>query len=480
MQQAIVRTALALLYALAGTLSAGAQVTTGVVSGAVNDDQGAVIPGATVTLLSDTRGTRVADAVTNENGDYVFPNIPGDTYTVQVALEGFKTLRRSGVTVSPGDRIVVPTLILSVGALSETVTVLAEAPTIQAASGERAFTVTTESVANLPVANRNFAGFAALVPGAIAQTGTAIAGGVQRLGGGGQNNIMMDGVSTMDTGNNGQLIQMNVDSIAEVKVLTQGYQAEFGRSSGLQISAVTKSGTNRFRGSVYDIERNSDWNENSWVNTQNGDPKPVSKQRDWGYSLGGPVGRPGGDNRLFFFYSHEYRPRVSGGNINRFRMPTLLERQGDFSQTRDNNGALFNTIRDHTTGLPCTAADTRGCFQDGGVLGRIPQNRLYPTGMNILNNLWPLPNVEQVPGVGYNYEVQVPVSETLLHQPVIRADYQLSSRLRFTAKYAGQLQGRATDPGSLPGYNDLLRWNRNRHAPSATVNYNLSPTMFLE
>ena len=276
--------------------------------------------------------------------------------------------------------------------------VRAEAPTIQAASGERAFTVTTESVENLPIANRNFAGFATLVPGAIAQTGTAIAGGVFRLGGGGQNNIMMDGVSTMDTGNNGQLIQMNVDSIAEVKVLTQGYQAEFGRSSGLQISAVTKSGTNQFRGSLYDIERNSDWNSNSWVNVQNGDPKPVSKQRDWGYTVGGPVGKPGGANRLFFFYSHEYRPREAGGDINRFRVPTALERQGDFSQTRDNNGALFNTIRDYTTGLPCTASDTRGCFQDGGVLGRIPQSRLYPTGMNILSKLWPAPNVEQVPG----------------------------------------------------------------------------------
>ena len=125
---------------------------------------------------------------------------------------------------------------------------VAEAAVIQAASGERSFTVTTEAVANLPVANRNFAGFAALVPGAVAQTGTEIAGGVQRLGGGGQNNIMMDGVSTMDTGNNGQLIQMNVEAIAEVKVLTQGYQAEFGRSSGLQISAVIKSGTNQFRG----------------------------------------------------------------------------------------------------------------------------------------------------------------------------------------------------------------------------------------
>ena len=472
--------AIALLCILAGGAAAEAQITTGVVSGALRDEQGAVVPGATVTLISDTRGTRVADTQTTENGTFVFPNVPGDTYTVQVVLEGFKMLRREGLLVSPGDRVVVPTLTLTVGGLGETVNVRAEAPLIQAASGERAFTVTTESVENLPIANRNFAGFATLVPGAIAQTGTAIAGGVFRLGGGGQNNIMMDGVSTMDTGNNGQLISMNVDSIAEVKVLTQGYQAEFGRSSGLQVSAVTKSGTNQFRGSFYDIERNSDWNSNSWVNARNGDPKEVSKQRDWGYSLGGPVGKPGGANRLFFFYSHEYRPREVGGNINRFRVPTALERQGDFSQTRDNNGALFNTIRDYSTGLPCTGTDTRGCFQDGGVLGRIPQSRLYPTGMNILNRLWPAPNVEQVPGLGYNYEVQVPVTSSLLHQPVIRADYQLSSTLRFTAKYAGQLQGQDTDPGSLPGFNDLLRWNRNRHAPSVTVNYNVSSSMFVE
>ena len=374
-----------------------------------------------------------------------------------------------------------PTFTLSVGGREETVTVKAEAQTIQAASGERAFTVTTQSVENLPIANRNFAGFATLVPGAIAQTGTAIAGGVQRLGGGGQNNIMMDGVSTMDTGNNGQLIQMNVDSIAEVKVLTQGYQAEFGRSSGLQISAVTKSGTNQFRGSLYDIERNSDWNSNSWANTQNGDPKPVSKQRDWGYTLGGPVGKPGGSNNLFFFYSHEYRPRTAGGDINRFRVPTALERQGDFSQTRDNNGALFNLIRDYTTGLPCTASDTRGCFQDGGVLGRIPQNRLYPTGMNILSNLWPLPNVAagprprlQLRGAGPGHERRCCISRC--SAPTTRS----SSTLRFTAKYAGQLQGQDVDPGSMPGFNDLLRWNRNRHAPSVTVNYNLTPTMFLE
>src|SRR5207247_10390056 len=143
-----------------------------------------------------------------------------------------------------------------------------EAPLIRAKSGERSFTVTTQSVENLPVANRNFAGFAALVPGTVQQGsggGVAqggVAGGVQRLGGGGQNNIMMDGVSTMDTGNNGILLQMNVESIAEVKVLTSSYQAEYGRSSGLQITAVTKSGTNQFRGSRYGVCRDCDWNSN--------------------------------------------------------------------------------------------------------------------------------------------------------------------------------------------------------------------------
>ena len=150
---------------------------------------------------------------------------------------------------------------------------------------------------------------------------------------------MMDGVSTMDTGNNGQLLQMNPEAIAEVKVLTAGYQAEYGRSSGLQITAVTKSGTNRFRGSVYDVMRNSDWNSNSWVNKINGTPKAVDKQSDWGYTLGGPVGKPGGNNKLFFFYAHEYRPRNAANTLRQFRVPTQAERNGDFSASLDNNGA---------------------------------------------------------------------------------------------------------------------------------------------
>src|SRR4029450_1148435 len=181
----------------------------------------------------------------------------------------------------------------------------------------------------------------------VVQTG-ASAGGT-RLGGAGQNNIIMDGISAMDTGNNGQMLNMNGDAIGEGEILTQGYQAEYGRSSGLQITAVTKSGSNRFRGSAYDIQTNSDWDSNSWVNIQNGDPKVKTSTKTLGYTIGGPVGKPGGNNKLFFFYSHEYRPGTAGsdgGNPIRIRVPTALERAGDFSQTRDNTGAIFNLIKD--------------------------------------------------------------------------------------------------------------------------------------
>jgi hypothetical protein len=300
-----------------------------------------------------------------------------------------------------------------------------------------------------------------------------------RMGSSSQDNIMMDGISAMDTGNNGQMLQMNIESIAEVKVLTQGYQAEYGRSSGLQITAVTKSGTNRFHGSVYDIEDNSDWNTNSWVNQKNGDPKTDSRTRTWGYSIGGPAGRPGSDNKLFFFYSHEYRPTSSSGNINRFRVPTALERKGDFSETRDNNGALFTLIRDPQSGLPCTATNTSGCFQADGVVGRIPQNRLYQVGLNLLNR-YPLPNVTQTPGSNYNLEIPRPVDENLLQQPAVRVDYQFSPALRVTGKYSGQRQRRRVIEGTMPGFNDVLTPYPYITNYGFTINYTFNPTTFIE
>ena len=462
-----------------GLRTAEAQITTGTVTGVVRDAQGGVVPGATVVLVSEARGTRSAPVVTNDTGVYVFPNVTADTYTLEVTMDAFKTVRRPGVAVSGGDRVGIPPVVLEPGALTETVNVTAEAAIIQTQSAERSYAITSNQIENLPFTRSNFTNLTAFTPGVV-QNG-ASAGGT-RLGGAGQNNIMLDGISAMDTGSNGQMLQMNIESIGEVKILTQGYQAEYGRSSGLQITAVTKGGSNRFSGSGYDIQTNNHWNANSWVNAQNGDPNPKQTNATLGYTVGGPVGKPGGNNKLFFFYAHEYRPvtaPINSGNPIRMRVPTAAERQGDFSQTLDNNGQLFNLIHDPTSSAPCTAVNTTGCFQDGGVLGRIPANQLYSTGIGLLN-LYPLPNVTQTPGTNYNYQIQPPVTKNLTQQPAVRVDYQLSTKLRFTGKYSGQRARKLVTPGTLPGFNDVLNPYPYITNYGVTANYILNKSTFIE
>jgi hypothetical protein len=482
--------ALCLLLVGAAVLPASAQITTGNITGMVKDAQGGVIPGATVTLIDEGKGTRLAPATTNEAGSYVFPNVTASTYTVEVTMNGFKTAQRKGLPVSGGDRVSVPAITLEIGGQAETVLVTGEAPLVQAQSGERSFAITTEQVENLPIQHNNFISLTQLTPGV--QNGGNSAGAT-RIGGAGQNNIMMDGISAMDTGNNGQMINMNIESIAEVKILTQGYQAEYGRSSGLQITAVTKSGTNRFHGSGYDLITDSKWNTNRELNILNGDPKPVANTKTLGYSIGGPVGKPGGHNKLFFFYSHEYRPTntaINSGNPIRLRVPTVAERNGDFSQTLDQNGVLFNFIKDPQLSGGCSATDQSACFADGGVLGKIPANRLYGLGLAILNR-YPVPNRTQTLGSNYNYQVggagfpALPTVNQLEQQPAVRVDYQLSQKLRVTGKYSGDRLRALTTPGGvqtngLPGFTDSVFPFPFITNYAVTANYMVSPTMFLE
>ena len=454
----------AALLILAAATSAPAQITTGTVAGTVKDAQGAVIPGATVVLISEARGTKSAPVTSSGTGDFVFPNVTPDTYTLEVTMDGFRTVRRSGVQVTGGDRVAVTALTLEVGGAAETVVVTAEAALVQSQSAERSFAVTIEQIENLPIARGNFASLTAFTPGVV----TGGQGGATRLGGASQNNIMMDGASAMDTGNNGQMLQMNIESIGEVKILTQGYQAEYGRASGLQITAVTKSGTNRYRGSAYSVFTNSDWNETTWVREKNGDPTPHTEQKTLGYTIGGPIGKPGGSNKLFFFYAHEYRPTtaaINNGNVIRLRVPTALERAGDFSQSLDNNGNLIPALND----------PNGGTFPNR----QIPANRLYNTGINILKR-YPLPNVTQAPGTNYNYEVQSPTTDDLIQQPAVRLDYQMSPKLRFTGKYSGDRRRKLVTPGLIAGFSDVLNPYPYITNYAATVNYTMNPTTFIE
>ncbi len=292
---------------------------------------------------------------------------------------------------------------------------------------------------------------------------------------------MLDGLSSLDTGCNCLMAVMNVpaEAIEEIKVVTSGYQAEYGRASGAQISAVTRGGTNRFHGSLYDYERNSNWNSNSWTNIQNGFAKAVSKQRDWGYVIGGPVGKPGGDNKLFFFYTQEFQPRKGGNQTSNLRLPTALERQGDFSQTLDANGKLISPIVNTTTGLP---------FADGGTVGKIPASRLYGPGIALLN-MYPLPTGTQAAGSNYNDTEVVPVQNNLGYTPVVRVDYQFSPTLRVTWKIdaasARIIPGWTVNGGAgsvLPrdNFTETIQKFPLSFNTSGSINYSFNPTTFLE
>ncbi len=465
-----------LALAAASTLAA-AQGATGSVTGTVRDAQGGVIPGATVILISEARETRSAPVVTNAQGDFVFANVTADTYTIQVEMPSFRPLRRSGIAVSAGSIAALGAVTLEVGGTTEVLTIVAEAPLVQTASGERSFTVNAESVSNLPLANRTFDSLLSLAPGVIVTPGEL--NPAARIGGGGGANYMLDGATAMDPGINRPATRVSVESLAEVRVLTSTYQAEYARSSGLQINAVTKSGTNQFRGSVYNVARNSKWNSNRKTNEINGDPKPFEDEMDWGFAIGGPVGRPGGSNKLFFYFNAEFNPRTFGNDVNRYRVPTLLERQGDFSQSRDNLGNLYPYIKDPLVAGACSASDTRACFQDGGVVGRIPQGRLYQTGLNILK-WWPEPNIAQPQGQAYNYESVDPKVDLLGYQPIIRADYQPTASIRGSFKFLEYQQPTKVIPGTIPGFNDTREHDYGIWIPAGTFNWTVSPTMFVE
>ncbi len=440
--RAAVAAALAALAVLALPAIASAQTTSAAVSGAVQDAQGAVLPGVTVTLTSRTQGNTLT-TTTDTDGRFVFTLVRPDTYALQVTLQGFKSLERSNVVVNANDRFFAGVLTLDVGQVTEEVTVSSRVTEVQATSGERSFTLESEALKNIANNGRALFNFATLVPGALPQgMGGAEIGSVSGFSVNGQrpnsNNVTIDGVANIDTGDNGgNMATTNIDAVSEFKVLTNAYQAEYGRAVGGQVQVVTKSGTQDFRGSGYWYGRRSGWNANTWLNkrvTPEIEP-PEASRNDSGYTVGGPVFIPGTFNaerkKLFFFFSQEHQRRKDPVAERRGRVPTALERQGDFSQSVDSSGNPWPYIRDSTTGLACGPADTRGCFADQGVLGRVPGDRLYQPGLAALG-IYPQPNFSG--GGGLNFSSQIP-DEAPRREDLLRLDFQATDNWRITGRY---------------------------------------------
>ena len=392
-----------------------AQQSTGSLTGIIEDSQGAIIPGAMITLINEQQGSVARTAITNEDGSFVFTPLQPATYTLVVDMPGFKKYQRQGITLYAQDRIGLPPIRLEIGAVVDTVTVEASPVTLQTVSAERSGVLTGNQIVDLASSTRVFTDLLKTIPGFNSDTNNA--NGLRTD----QNALAVDGVSSMDTGNNGTgLLRLNPDLISEFKVLTDGQQAEFGRAAGSNITIVTKSGTNEFHGSAYLFLRNEWMNANSWINNYNGLARARNRNRTEGFTLGGPVYIPGKFNtrkdKLFFFTNFEFQRPRPFDNLVSLTVPTADERRGDFSKTQENGRPVI--IKDPLTGQPFP----------GNV---IPPSRWNKYGQELLN-FYPVPNLLGANNT-YNYQYQFEPTDNI-NDRTFRVDYNISDKWRFYAR----------------------------------------------
>lgn len=441
----------ALLLALALAVSAYAQ-TSASLSGTVQDPQGNAVAGAKVSL-TNTAGTTQLDTTTNSEGFYTFPVIQPGNYTVTIEASGFKKSATSGIVVNASDKQSIGVTKLEVGDISNTVEVTADAAQllIKTESGEQGTAINNQQLQNLAVNGRNYLDLLKLTPGVVQTTGFATSGpgglGNIDINGTrpGKSNLTIDGTTNVDTGSNGtQHIALSLDNIAEFKVLTSNFQAEFGRSGGGSIQIVTKSGTSQFHGTGYYFHRHEQFNANSYFNNANGrigdpntgiqrNPRNFYRYNQQGYNIGGPVWAPKIGSkylkeRLFFFWSQEWQEQLVPQAARQSRVPTALEAAGNFTQTKADGNAAASaapvTIIDPLTGQPFP----------GNI---IPANRINPNGQKILNLFrrfenTPLGGPDN--GFRFNHNSQLSVSYPR-RENSIRLDYNVTDNTKAYVRY---------------------------------------------
>src|SRR5215831_14212190 len=328
------------------SVAATAQTTTGQISGTVVDPQAAVVPGAKVVLENEGTGS-TRTATTGSNGTFVFPALTPGGYQIRVETSGFKSLLRTGILLTANEERSLGSLALQVGVVSETVTVAAEAVQVQTTSGESSALIASTQIQNLQSRGRDPITLLRILPGVNGAADNDAAGGsfgtaTPTVNGvrSNLNNVTIDGqnrTNTDVTQTDDALLSM--DAIQEVKVLTNGYQAEYGRNAGAAINIVTKGGSREFHGTGYYFGRNDALNANSFFRNQvaaTASKPPLYRYNTFGGTVGGPVYIPGKfntkRNKLFFFYNLEKFVITTPGGLLQSQLPTAAERTGNFSQ----------------------------------------------------------------------------------------------------------------------------------------------------
>lgn len=436
-----------------------AQATSATILGTITDASGAVVPGAIVRVTNlGTNEPRTVSA--NDSGSFTFENLNPGAYKLSVERSGFSKINVPSVTVAAGDRRRLD-FKLALGATIESIDVNASAPLLQTDSSTVASTVTGRAVQDLPLNGRNYIQLVQLIPGANEGPPGGVGSGTRpddrrqstSVSVNGQSDLINDQlIDGMD--NNERIIgtigvRPSIDAISEVRALTNSYEADQGRSAGAVINIITKSGTNKFHGSLYEFFRNDALNASAF---QFGGhlPKTELRQNQFGGSLGGPIWK----DHTFFFGDAEFFRLIQGQNPSTSTVPTLFERQnlGNFSDNIPGvTGPLASSAKCNTNaisnGAPNPSAQTAGCVYDT-VTGALITSNIVPVaqrdavGMQYLQ-LYPLPNVGLNQYVGSNKRTQY---STVYD---IRIDHKLSGNDSIFGRYTENDVSTFT-PGALP------------------------------
>jgi hypothetical protein len=471
----IARFLIAAAVFLAASLAC-AQKDTGAIAGTVRDTSKAVIPGATVRVTDLDRGTEVS-ITTNDSGEYVVSPLKVGRYTVSVEKPGFKKTVAGPVIVDVQERPAVD-VYMPVGNVTETVTVTSESPLLETQNSELGQVVDSRRATELPLNGRNYAQLALLAPGvAPAEPGSRVSASYGFASNGArslQNNFLLDGVdNNANLGDvlNGStyVIQPSVDAIAEFKVQTNSYSAEFGRGNGAILNAVIKSGTNNFHGDVYDFFRNDVLDAANSTLKQQGFSREPYKQNQFGATLGGPLWR----NRTFFFVDYEGL-RTRQGLILNGVIPDQSMVHGDFSELLTNQPAMAADANGNPTGQVALDCNGNPTFVGELFNARLTQaSSLNPSGfcgvpimgpggqLNVFGGntpidplaarlaaLYPIPNAT---ANGYNY-ITVPVQQTKRNNFDVRLDHRFHDADNAFARFSYE-----DEPSFIPSpFNNAL------------------------
>ena len=442
---------------LCGATHISGQTSLGRISGTITDQAGAAIPNATVTVSNPaTNFSRTA--TTDDSGYYTVTNIPVGDYSVMVEMTNFKKAIRASNHVTADARLTID-IPLETGQLSEVVEVTpTSGETVNTTSGEVAKVIDSQQVSNLALNGRNYYQLLSVIPGAVITTDdqidTNLATNTININGnrGVANNLTVDGGNNNNAGSNAsQINNVGVDFIQEVKLQTSNFSAEYGRNSGAQINVITKRGTNKYHGSMFEFFRNDAMDAKNFFTSV----RPTLRYNNYGYSFSGPMpffhlgdgGGPAftsGKDKFFFFWGEEWKTIHRLAAVAQRNIPMMAELNGDFRfRLRGADGVVGTSddgvLRDPSLSGTCSTANRTACFggNNPALWNVIPANRITADGTaiaNVYRKMIGLASVYNNSPLANNAQFQ-PANPSDFRQELLRLDYLLSDKHTIYGRY---------------------------------------------